>query len=699
MKRIPRPFAMILFAAGLTLAGAVTGQETPPRPAPSTPDVLRAIIAEASGELALQNEIHLTGVNRNRKPEEYQTGYFESAFILEKLREYGLDEAFTVDLPVEDPTAWDAESAELWLVEPELRKIIDLDAVPACLCSGSTTTDTTAELVYVGPGNREEFYKDKNVEGKILLVNGSPEMARRLGVLKYGAAGLIGWSSSHPEFDRDEVGWSGLRAAPKDRATFGFMVSERQGQDLRDALERGRKIVVRAVAKTQLVPNPKDQLTVGLIKGTEFPDEELVFTAHLYEGWAKQGANDNASGCTAILETARMLKKLVGEGKIPPLKRSVRFLFVPEISGTEAYLRLNPDIKKKIFADINLDMVGEGLIKNQSYFRLNQTPWSLPTYLNDVMASYIEWLGDSQRDAQESNWRTGGILAPTGSRDPFYFLVERYSGGSDHDIFVDGSVRIPAVLMIVWPDQWYHSSGDTPDKSDATQFKRVATISAAAAEFLANAGPAEAERMMTEISVRQGGRLGEDQGRAERLLLAADAKAIHAAAKEARVIVAQGFVREKKALASVRYFTGQDAGAESALAARLAGLDAARAAHLKGLNDMYASRCRALGVKAEKAAPTQDEVRLAGLVPVRTEKMGGMETMWALRDEIRKLNYQPPPSITMAEMELRNFIDGERSILDIRDAASAEYAPIDVLDVEKWVGIQEQLGLVTIKKK
>jgi aminopeptidase YwaD len=699
MKRIPRSVALILLAAGLVLAGAVTAQETPPRPAPSVPDVLRAIINEASGELALQNEIHLTGVNRNRKAEEYQTGYFESAFILQKLREYGLDEAFTVDLPVDEPTAWDAESAELWTVEPELRKITDLDDVPACLCAGSETTDTTAELVYVGPGNRDEFYKDKAVEGKILLVNGSPEMARRIGVLKYGAAGIIGWSSSHPEFDRDEVGWSGLRPAPKDRATFGFMVSERQGQDLRNALERGRKIVVRAVAKTQLVPNPKDQLTVGLIKGAEFPDEELVLTAHLYEGWAKQGANDNASGCTAILETARVLKKLLAEGKIPPLKRSVRFLFVPEISGTEAYLRLNPDIKKKIFADINLDMVGEGLIKNQSYFRLNQTPWSLPTYLNDVMASYIEWMGDSQRDAQEASWRAGGVLAPTGSRDPFYFLIERYSGGSDHDVFVDGSIRIPAVLMIVWPDQWYHSSGDTPDKSDATQFKRVVTISAAAAEFLANAGPAEAGRMMAEISARQGGRLGEDKGRAERLLLAADAKSVHAAAKEARVLVAQGFVREKKALASVRYFIGRDAGAEAALAGRQAGLDAVRAAHLKGLDDLYASRCRALGLKVEKAAPTKDEVRLAGLVPVRTEKMGGMMSMWSLRDEVRKLNYQPPPSIMTAEWELRNFIDGERSILDIRDAASAEYEPIDLLEVEKWVGIQEKLGLVTVKKR
>jgi hypothetical protein len=377
----------------------------------------------------------------------------------------------------------------------------------------------------------------------------------------------------------------------------------------------------------------------------------------------------------------------------------VRFLFVPEISGTDAYLRLNPDIKKKIFADINLDMVGEGLIKNRSYFRLNQTPWSLPTWLNDVMAAHIEWMGDSQRDAQEGNWRTGGVLAPTGSRDPFYFLIERYSGGSDHDVFVDGSIRIPAVLMIVWPDQWYHTSLDTPDKSDATQFKRVVTISAAAAAFLANAGPAEAGRIMAEISARQGGRLGDDRGRAERLLLAADAASVHTMVREARVLVAQGIVREKKTLDSVRYFIGKDAGAAADLAARLAGLDAVRGSSLKVLDDLYASRCQALGVKAQKAAPTKDEIRLAGLVPVRTEKMGGMMSMWGLRDELRKLNYQPPMPIMMAEMELRNFIDGERSILDIRDAASAEYEPLDLLEVEKWVGIQEKLGLVTVKKK
>ena len=65
-----RPVLAVLVI--LALAGLVPSavQDTPARPAPSAPAVLRAIINEASGERALQNEIHLTGVNRNRKTED-----------------------------------------------------------------------------------------------------------------------------------------------------------------------------------------------------------------------------------------------------------------------------------------------------------------------------------------------------------------------------------------------------------------------------------------------------------------------------------------------------------------------------------------------------------------------------------------------------------------------------------------------------
>ncbi|MCX7975100.1 MAG: hypothetical protein N3B16_11490, partial [Candidatus Aminicenantes bacterium] len=122
------------------------------------PDILRQIINEASGELALQNEIFLAGVCRNRPPAEYTSGYFETRFLLERLKEYGLPYAEIIELPTRAKTTWDAEMAELWMIKPIWQKLADLKEIPAILCSGSISTDVTAPLVYVGPGNRESFY-------------------------------------------------------------------------------------------------------------------------------------------------------------------------------------------------------------------------------------------------------------------------------------------------------------------------------------------------------------------------------------------------------------------------------------------------------------------------------------------------------------------------------------------------------------
>jgi hypothetical protein len=70
-----------------------------------------------------------------------------------------------------------------------------------------------------------------------------------------------------------------------------------------------------------------------------------------------------------------------------------------------------------------------------------------------------------------------------------------------------------------------------------------------------------------------------------------------------------------------------------------------------------------------------------------------------MRGEFQKLKYEPPMPVMRAEQELRNFIDNKRSILDIRDAASAEFEPISLKDVEEWVNVQAKLGLVEIKKR
>jgi len=693
MKKHLAALLVLLF---LVSAAMAQPQEKLPRTLLSL-RLLQDIINEANGELALQNEIYLTAVNRNRKAEEYATGYFETGFILEKLREYGYDEARVVELPARDQTVWDAEEAELWVVEPVKKKIADLKEIPAVLCSGSAPTDVTAELVEVGPGYSEDHYKNKDVNGKIVLVYGSPEAARRLAVEKFGAVGLIGCSSSHPEFDRDQIGWSSIRVGPKDKPTFAFMVSERTYFDLKMALERKTKITVRALVKSQRVP-AREELAVGLIKGVEKPEEELVLTAHLFEGFAKQGANDDASGCVAILEAGRVIKKMIAEGTIPPLKRSIRFLFVPEISGTRAYIQKYPEIARRFFANINEDMVGEALVKNLSAFRLEVTPYSLPTYLNDVVASFVEWMGASQRISQDGGWKELAVLSPAGSRDPFYYSIDPYSGGSDHIVFIDGGVRVPAVMFICWPDMWYHTSGDLPDKSDSTQLKRVVTLTVASALFLANAGPEEARTILNEVSSRGLGRLGREKGRAVEMIMKAESKGLNAARKEAVNILRQAVAREKEALESARFFAGSDRQFASLLAAKKNTLDQFQAAGLNELEELYRQGCQRHGLKPEKLALNPDEVRLSRVVPARKPAAGEGDP-WMVLMRLREMNLQLSPLIYRAEFELRNFIDGKKSILDIRNAASAEYEPLPLLDVEKYFQALEKAGMVELKKK
>jgi hypothetical protein len=697
MKRRPGFALLLLF---------VTAPFLPAQPAEGIPKTLlplplmRLIINEASGDVALQNEIDLAGVNRNRKAEEYANGYFETKFVLERLKEYGITDSRIIDLPTRSPKTWDAEEGELWIVKPALRKIADLKEIAASLCSGSATLDVSGELVYVGPGNQDRYYEGRDVKGKIVLVSGSPQGAQRMAVEKYGAVGLIGFTSSHPEFDPDEVGWSGVSAAEGMKPTIGFMVSERQGRDLRDRLERGAKIEMRAWAKTQMVPY-KEQMVEAVLPGREYPNEELVFTAHLFEGFAKQGANDNISGCVAILETARTLRKLMDEGKIPPLKRTVRFLFVPEISGTSAYLRMYPDIAKRFFADINEDMVGEGLIKNQSMMELVQSPLSIPSYFNDVMRAFYEWMGTTQRN-NEGREAYLPVWSPTGSRDPFYFAIDPYSGGSDHIVFIESGLRIPAAMLIVWPDQWYHTSGDTVDKSDSTQLKRVTVIGAAAAAFLAGAGPDEVEALIAEVGWRSPERLGRDLARAEAMVGGADKAKLTDAYREADNIVTQALRREDATLASIRFFIRGDARLEALLKAKLTGLAGCRVPFGRELEDVYKARCAREGLAAQRIQLSAEEIRLGKLIPERTEKLNGVFDSRAFSQMRRDMKDAPSYNLGRSETEVRNLIDGQRSILQIRNAVAAAAATtggatVGLKDVETFLRLLEKTGYVRIK--
>ena len=130
--------------------------------------ILDPIIDEYSGEAAFRH-VQLLAANRDRQPREYLESFFETTYLREQATDYGLDVAVEYFRSGE---IWDAEEADLWLVEPEAKRLAGLAMVPAALAAGSTTAGVEAEVVYVGAG-RDSDYAGRDVKGKIVLGSGS----------------------------------------------------------------------------------------------------------------------------------------------------------------------------------------------------------------------------------------------------------------------------------------------------------------------------------------------------------------------------------------------------------------------------------------------------------------------------------------------------------------------------------------------
>ena len=147
-------------------------------------------------------------------------------------------------------------------------------------------------------------------------------------------------------------------------------------------------------------------------------------------------------------------------------------------------------------------------------FRASRYAKGTADYINCPLSQdqYYRFVGESNRERIQN--RSGfykvprRIVAPTGSEDPFYYSIETHYGASDHMVFNDWGVGVPGVMMIAWPDQWYHTSGDRIDKSDPTQMKRVAVIGAAAAYTIASADDNMAMRLAGETASNGARRLG-----------------------------------------------------------------------------------------------------------------------------------------------------------------------------------------------
>jgi aminopeptidase YwaD len=663
-------------------------------------DLLGLLNEEISGEEAFRHVVSLSGWPRNRPEKEYEDTFYEAQYVLERASDYYLENTQVEYFPWKYP-CWDPITAELWLVAPEKKKITGLDTIHLCLVEFSKTTDVTAEIVFVGEGTSPEDYVRKDVAGKIVLSNGEENLVNHQAVHLRGALGFISYRSHYPDDYPDMVSWGGFLHPyneSQEKYTFGFMVSPRMGKQLKRLLDESKKVMVRAQIKSQLHPGKLDVVS-SVIRGRELPDEEIMLMAHLFEYYYKQGANDNKSGSAVILETARIIRKLIKEGKIPPPKRSIRFFWEPEGWGTYAWLAKHPDESEKLKAVIDMDMVGESHQKCGSVFQVFDTPDSLPHFINDIVAHYAEYIAEkSGIGKNRATQKYSDLIAsPTGSRDPFYHQIIHFNPR----MYNENWIAVPHILFHCSPDPFYHSSEDRPDKCDPTQLKRAAFLGAAVALTLANLDSQDVP-LLCALALGEGEkRLARDRENAMEILTNSTKSNVQDHYKEACNLVRQGFLRERSILASI----GSYLRLSPEETEKLTELGASQTPSLSlVLENYYAYLCDLIGGDQAKTSISAVEKSATKVIPKRIKGLEYTSDFYYLERALNDKNIKNKLEIFKPGLpipwELLNFVDGKRSVLDIRNALCAEFFPVRVTlkIVEDYLEILKKAGVVEIDR-
>ena len=243
---------------------------------------------------------------------------------------------------------------------------------------------------------------------------------------------------------------------------------------------------------------------VAEVPGRTRPEERVVLAAHVQE----PGANDNASGCGTLLASALAIHDGIKRGVLAAPARTLTFLWVDEIRGSEQWVKDDPERVKRVVAMLSLDMTGEDTAKTGGTFLIEKAPdpsalWDRPSdphsgwgaskvdpalvrgsFLNDLH------LAVALRRARDTGW---------------VVRTNPYEGGSDHTVFTRAGV--PALLNWHFTDRYYHTNLDTIDKTSAVEMQHVAIVVGTTAHYLATAGSGDVSDMTRLLDTARDARI------------------------------------------------------------------------------------------------------------------------------------------------------------------------------------------------
>jgi aminopeptidase YwaD len=595
---------------------------------------------------------------------------------------------------------WEATEATLHLIEPaeEARKLADYRELKISLIQRGAPFEGEAEVVLLEDGLKKADYQGREVEGKIVLTRGSVERVRQLAVEEYGAIGILfdGMRQAPPVRQTMDLPdarqytsfwWQGL---PGEKQCFGFVLSPRQGEWLRRLIRRreaeGKAPVrVRAMVKSRFYAGQMEVVT-ALIPGRQ--REKSLLVSHLCH--PQPSANDNASGVAANLEAARTLQRLISAGDLPRPKRTIQFLWMPEMTGSYAYLSHHEGEIADMIAGLNLDMVGEDQSRTGSVLLLERPPDAAASFAPDLLAHLQEM---ALKDVKTYNGLEGYSLVR--------WATTSFSGGSDHYVFSDPAVGVPMPMLIQWPDKFYHTSADTLEKVDPQSLARSGAMAAAYAYFIASAGQPEVAWLAHEMHTRFQARLGRlVQDRLAQWLSESDldpAGLSNEPALERRV--AYALARHHQAMLTLnRLWDGADSLVEelTADASETADREVARA--YKAVNMVPPANEGGL------VAGDEWEQKAAQMIPRRLYRGPAMPLNAttglppAERAAWQQLLEDRSESAYTVYVLAEYWVDGQRTALDIVDLVEMETGVRDAELIVRRLELLERQGLVTFNE-
>jgi aminopeptidase YwaD len=470
-------------------------------------EVLLQIAEETSGEAAKRNLDTITLQHRMRASKQFEIA---TQHIVTQLKHYGLDDVAVLEYAADGKTmygtqksrpVWDVRFAQLWEVRDSdgewvrVRKLGDWDSMPLTLAQDSLSADVTTSLVDIGTGMQAAEYEGKDIKGKLVLTSSQPGAVADRAVGELGAAGIISYAPNQKSawWKEDDrlIRWGHMGSFPKTKS-FGFMISLGEARALQQRLQSGETILFHARVDASH-ERGKYGFATAAITGTDKSDEDIHLTCHLDH--PRPGANDNASGCVSILEVARTLNALIKDGILPRPSRTIRFLWPAEIEGSIMYLAEHED-PSRIKANIHMDMVGGGPV-TKSVFRISGGPYSVPSFISDLGHEIGHFVNDQTKRYADGEDVAFPLVAPEGGKEPQLALMEGLDMGSDHDVFFEGTWRIPGLYLHDWPDRYIHTNYDLAANIDPTKLKRAAFIGAVSAWYLANFSAGDVPAVMT----------------------------------------------------------------------------------------------------------------------------------------------------------------------------------------------------------